>query len=325
MGEPRRETYLRAIAGEDVDLPEVQSREDYWLKKIAEEGGGGGSGDSGPIPVFALGDYNDGTSVTRDCVIPADGGEFIDDEDNYGKSFWLKERDRDFHLCVVIQRPNSSYKSITCYNADGRCKIGNIVLTDVNGTNLYTLRQRQNVNAESPISGLSTIYPMMSPTANSVGSAGYILAWFDEEFANSGGKWESFDTFAKAQGYDNKAITITTDDGSVEQLLSPLMQAARQSAETSGTGYSAYPVTGAIKTVLDNFIELLQITVRNSINRVPCLSWGNYYVMFTGFNVASDAKTVSGSFCEVDNGVMYEYMLTLATGYACVRCVKYGT
>lgn len=41
----RKELYLAAAAGESVDLPEPITREEHYLKAIAE-GGGGGGGDS---------------------------------------------------------------------------------------------------------------------------------------------------------------------------------------------------------------------------------------------------------------------------------------
>lgn len=39
----RRETYYAAMAGESSDIPEPVTREEQYLKKIAESGGGGGS------------------------------------------------------------------------------------------------------------------------------------------------------------------------------------------------------------------------------------------------------------------------------------------
>lgn len=45
----RLEQFLSAIAGNDIELPEVKTRLEYWLKEIAENGGesGGGGGSSG--------------------------------------------------------------------------------------------------------------------------------------------------------------------------------------------------------------------------------------------------------------------------------------
>jgi hypothetical protein len=39
----RLEQFLSAIAGNDIELPEVKTRLEYFLKEIADNGGGGGS------------------------------------------------------------------------------------------------------------------------------------------------------------------------------------------------------------------------------------------------------------------------------------------
>lgn len=45
----RLEQFLAKIAGDDIELPEVKTRLEYWLKEISENGGGGGGGSSGLV------------------------------------------------------------------------------------------------------------------------------------------------------------------------------------------------------------------------------------------------------------------------------------
>lgn len=45
----RLEQFLSAIAGNDIELPEVKTRLEYWLKEIADNGSGGGSSDGGGL------------------------------------------------------------------------------------------------------------------------------------------------------------------------------------------------------------------------------------------------------------------------------------
>lgn len=40
----RKEKYLANIAGQDIELPIPQSREEHYLNEIAKNGGGGGGG-----------------------------------------------------------------------------------------------------------------------------------------------------------------------------------------------------------------------------------------------------------------------------------------
>lgn len=45
----RLEQFLAKIAGDDIELPEVKTRLEYWLKEISENGGGGGGSSSGLV------------------------------------------------------------------------------------------------------------------------------------------------------------------------------------------------------------------------------------------------------------------------------------
>jgi hypothetical protein len=47
----RLEQFLAKIAGDDIELPEVKTRLEYWLKEISENGGGGGGGGSSGLIV----------------------------------------------------------------------------------------------------------------------------------------------------------------------------------------------------------------------------------------------------------------------------------
>lgn len=46
----RKEKFYAKIAGQNVDLPEPITREELYLKAIAEQGGGGGGGTYAGLP-----------------------------------------------------------------------------------------------------------------------------------------------------------------------------------------------------------------------------------------------------------------------------------
>lgn len=85
MDEPitRKETYLAAIAGEDVEVPEPVTREEVYLKAILDNGGGGGEGTRNYNQLTNKPQINgtelSGNKTTEDLILIGDGLQFDED------------------------------------------------------------------------------------------------------------------------------------------------------------------------------------------------------------------------------------------------------